>query len=197
MQPSFNRFNRSSGITLPEIMIAFLILAMSMLPISGLIGFGHKGTQKDFRTVQAIELLVEKMNQVVAVPFKGLEANNLTGTPPSVTLNAANATISSGGVVLVQLGDIVKGSTTFRSSATLIKHPVTFTYRPINFSNPAYTFDPPNFWIFDAEKPDTYDGSVNYPYKVMKVIVKIDWIEPQVNKPRSVEAMSFAVDLED
>jgi len=183
--------NPRAGITLPELLIAFSILAMTLLPISGLIGFGHKGTSKDFRMVQAIELLIERMNQMNAVPFKQLNTLITTGT----TVRLTN-TIFPGTNLEVQLGPIDKNGINFNVSATLIKFPVTFTYRPINFSDLSYNVDRPETWRFDAERSDVYDGNT-YPYKVLKVLVQVDWTEPIVNVGRSINALSFVVDLEE
>ncbi|MBI3038897.1 prepilin-type N-terminal cleavage/methylation domain-containing protein [bacterium] len=179
------------GVTLVEVMMAFLILAMSLLPVSSMIGFGHRGTQKDFQMVKAQELLIEKMNQTGAIPFR--KANPLITSGTSIKLSSS---IFTGTTYGVTLGKITQNGIDYTVSLTLTRYPVTFSYRPVNFANLNYDLNLPDTWSFSSERNDVYDGT-SFPYKVLKVMVEVDWIDTITKNNQKIDALTFIVDLED
>jgi hypothetical protein len=179
------------GVTLTEIMMAFLIMVMALLPISNLISFGHRGTQKDLRIVLAQELLVDRMNQLNAIPFKQLNPLIITGTHVRLT-----SRIFSGTNLEVPLGDIARHGATYTISATLTRVPASFTYRPVDFGDLDYDQASATSWRFKAEKEERFDAGTN-PYKILRTQVYVNWTEPHPQKPRQIEAVSYVVDYED
>ncbi len=91
-------FLRRNGITLTEIMMAMALLAAAFIPIIGVMGTSVKATDKDDRTVKAVNICQEKLNRALQFPFGriapgtygGAVAANLTsddaGTPIDLTL---------------------------------------------------------------------------------------------------------------
>jgi len=181
------------GISLIEIMVAFTILVMSILSISGLVSYRHRGTQKDFRNVQAIQILEEKMNQLLAASFSKISDD--------VMLAAARITIN--GVLFagtgheIRLGDIA--GTDFNVTAELEKIPVSFGVMPLEINN-NYEFARVETYRFGTLTSDLarFDGSNNLRnrFRVIKVIVRVQWTEPVVNVNKQINAVSFMVDLE-
>ena len=63
-----------SGISLVEIMLAFLILCTAAFSAAGVISFGHRGTTADFRQGDALQILVDRLNRLSALPFARLDS---------------------------------------------------------------------------------------------------------------------------
>jgi len=61
------------GMTLTEIMLAMALLASAFIPIMGLFGTSMKVTDKDDRTIKAVNICVDKMNRALQFPFGRLE----------------------------------------------------------------------------------------------------------------------------
>lgn len=68
--------------TLTEIMLAMALLASAFIPIMGVLGTSMKATDKDDRTIKAVNICVEKMNRALQFPFGRLEP-----VPPATTRN--------------------------------------------------------------------------------------------------------------
>jgi prepilin-type N-terminal cleavage/methylation domain-containing protein len=73
------------GMTLTEIMLAMALLASAFIPIIGVMGTSMKVTDKDDRTIRAVNICQDKMNRALQFPFGILE-------PP------ARGTVTYGGV---------------------------------------------------------------------------------------------------
>ncbi|MBI3037466.1 hypothetical protein HYY75_00245 [bacterium] len=177
--------NIKRGVTLIELVLAFLILVICTLSVSSLISFGHRGTKKDFRNVVAIQLLEDRMNQVLALPEKSLYA----------AIGGTSQTFSSGNLLGVPVGATTTPAIApFNVSITLEKVNVDFWYRPLDLVNsPNYDPDPtagPPTWVFSGLTKYDCDG------KVVKITTTVSWTEPVSNANRVVEVVSFAVDLE-
>ncbi|HEY9069159.1 MAG TPA: hypothetical protein VIV61_02825 [Candidatus Ozemobacteraceae bacterium] len=176
------------GTTLIELILAFLILVIALLSVSGLISFGHRGTQKDFRMVQGIQLLEDTMNRFLVASCSQL-LTSLPGTTP-VTFTAP--------LLGIPLGPIRVGSTDYAVSATLVKQSVSFSTCELDIttSPPEYNRNSPATWRFSAatDRNGRFDG-LALPHRVVKIHVVVGWTETLHNVQRRVEAVSFAVDF--
>lgn len=179
------------GISFTEILLAFFIMAMTLLPISGIMSYGHRGTQKDFRQVQAIEILVARLNQVSSIPFRKLLSLIPSGN--SVTISSP---IFTGTNLEMAFGDLAIGPSTFTASVSLNGVPASFSYRPVDFGDLAYDVASAATWKFGTPVEDLYNGT-DSPYKILQTHVTVSWIEPVVLARRKVDAVSYVVDLED
>ncbi|MDN5280529.1 MAG: hypothetical protein PWR01_4494 [Clostridiales bacterium] len=181
--------------SLIEIMIAFAILVVSAFSISGLISFGHRGTEKDFRSVLAIQLLEEKLNLFLSTSFNKVSDEVMSGA----TKMNVDKTLFSGTTHEIQLGSITEGKTNYQVSATLEKIPVSFGVRPLEIDQ-SYEFAKVETYRFGAlnNKLARFDGSNNGKnrYRVIKVTMMVKWTEPVVNVEKQIQAVSFLVDLE-
>jgi hypothetical protein len=185
-----------SGLSLVEIMMAFAILVMSTLSISGLISFGHRGTQKDFRNVLAIQLLEERLNRLLSVPYLKIDLEAMGGA----TTKVLDKKVFGGTTYEMDFGDIKVDKANYKVVANLAKIPVTLGVRPFEISDD-YTYANVESYRFGASIDNDlarFDGSnaTKHPYRVIKVHVQVTWIEPVVNVQRRVDAVSFIVDLE-
>jgi Tfp pilus assembly protein PilV len=187
--------SHKSGMSLIEIMIAFAILVVSAFSISGLISFGHRGTEKDFRSVLAIQLLEEKLNLFLSTSFNKVSDEVMSGA----TKMNVDKTLFSGTTHEIQLGSITEGKTNYQVSATLEKIPVSFGVRPLEIDQ-SYEFAKVETYRFGAlnNKLARFDGSNNGKnrYRVIKVTMMVKWTEPVVNVEKQIQAVSFLVDLE-
>ena len=194
--PSVGCCRHRRGVTLIEIVFAFLILVIAALGASGIISYGHRGTQKDFREVEAIQLLGDRMNQVLAIPFEDLDPLLTFGDQATFSATLFGATPQE-----VVLGPIVQGPRTYTAEVSLQRQPVILGFCPINIPNsPNYLPGVATSWNFDALNTDLgrFDGSdaVVHPFKTLKVIVRVSWNEPVVTAPtREYFVVSFVTDL--
>lgn len=176
------------GLSLLELMLAFAILVVAILSVSSLISFGHRGTQKDFRVVQAVQLLEERMNQILLQKASDLLA--------AITVGGTTQQTFTTPLLSVPLGPKNVGAATFTVTATLNRQPVVFSTSQLDIeSSTNYDKDDPGTWCFSSASSlnGTYDG-VSLPFRVVKIIVTVAWTELLNNVPRKVEAVSFAVD---
>jgi len=181
------------GVTLVELMLAMLILAGVTLSVSGLMSYGHRTTQKDFRQVIALQMLTDRMNQLLIVPYASLSAA-LTNSPQTFS----NTTVA--GVDLLTTIPTQAQQTAYTFTLVLTRIPVTFGVQPIDVavSSPDFVKDQPSSWRFAAysETNGIMDGSaVDRPFKVIKVHLRISWREPIQQVDRLYELVSFNVDL--
>jgi len=180
--------NSRNGTTLIEIVMAFLILVIAVLSISGLISFGHRGTQKDFRMVQAIQLMEDTMNRFLVASCSQLLAAVPGTTPVTFTDKLLD----------IPLGPVKVGANDFTVNVTLARQAVSFSTRELDIvsSPPEYNKNDPATWRFSGptDRNGKFDG-VALPYRVVKIHVVVSWTELLHNIRRQVDAVSFAVDF--
>ncbi|MBU1108026.1 MAG: hypothetical protein KKB51_15240 [Candidatus Riflebacteria bacterium] len=185
----------NKGVSLIEIMMAFCILIVAILSISGLVSYGHRGTEKDFRSVQAMQILEEKMNQLLAASFSKVSDEVMAGT----TKLSISKVLFPGTGHEIALGKTTAFKTEFNVTAELEKISVSFGIRPIEIDN-NYEFAKVETYKFGAltSALAKFDGSNNKKnrYRVIKAIMRVQWTEPIVNADKQIEAVSFIVDLE-
>lgn len=125
--------------TLTEVMLAMALLASAFIPIIGVMGTSIKATDKDDRTIKAVNLCQEKLNRALQFPFEALATGNYGGAAAKVlTTNAAAGAIS------LTLGPETIDGVNFTSQLTITDRPGTFrvwTYDAFakgkNMNNPA------------------------------------------------------------
>lgn len=101
----FKLKKHSRGMTLTEIMLAMALLASAFIPIMGVMGTSMKATDKDDRTIRAVNICQEKMNRALQFPFGILEPpakQSITyGGVASITIKSDATT---GSAIALQLG---------------------------------------------------------------------------------------------
>jgi|GEM_PF-734456 len=186
---------RNNGVTLIEIICAFLIFTIATLGASGLLSFGHRGTQKDFRMVTALEILSDRMNRLALIPYASLTTN--IGAEPTV--------LSADGVAGQSLWEVPYGLATstragsFNVDITLRHQPVTFGVQPFNITTSSgYASSTPSTFAFDSFDAAyrVYDGGGSTrPFQVIKFLTTVKWVEPN-GVSRNVQAVSFTANLQ-
>lgn len=182
-----------SGVTLVELMLAMLILAGVTLSVSGLMSYGHRTTQKDFRQVIALQMLTDRMNQLLIVPYASLSAEI-----PATSKSFTNTSVA--GVDLSTVTPPQAQQTPYTFTLVLTRTPVTFGIQPIDVSvtPPDFIKDQPATWRFGAytSANGVLDGTAaDRPWKVIKVHLRISWREAIQQVDRQYELVSFNVDL--
>lgn len=64
--------------TLTRLMLAMALLASAFIPIMGVMGTSMKATDKDDRTIRAVNICQEKMNRALQFPFWHFRATSQT-----------------------------------------------------------------------------------------------------------------------
>jgi len=184
-----------TGVTLVEIVCAFLIFTIATLGASGLLSFGHRGTQKDFRMVGAIDILADRMNRLSLIPYASL-TSSITAEPTTFSADGTAGAAIWG--VPYGLASYTRAGN-FNVDFILSHQPVTFGVQPFNIMTSAgYASSTPTSFAFDTYEPAyrIYDGAgATRPYQVIKFIVTVKWVEPN-GVPRSVQAVSFVANLQ-
>lgn len=180
--------NSRSGMSLIEIMFAFLIMVLAALSASSAIGYGVRGTQADFRQIEAMQLLIDRMNEITSLPFARLDSFLESAGEDEVTFNNE--------IEGMVFGDSVEiGANHYRIHATLKRQTVVFeSLMELDFPNPSYDPQNPSTWRF-RDRPDVaLDGSTN-PYAVIKTTVVVQPVGGQTEE-REFQAISFVADFE-
>lgn len=177
-----------AGISLIEIMLAFMILVTATFSAAGVISFGHRGTVADFRQVEAMQILVDRMNKLMNMHYASLDSFLTSAGGNEHTFNNA--------IEGIVLGDEVKiDKNTYRVHATLKRQPITFdSLMELDFPNPSYMPASPSTWLFKDRVSASFNG-VDNPYKVIKITVSVKPVGGMTEE-REFVAVSYVADLE-
>ncbi|NLF96608.1 MAG: hypothetical protein GX569_07710 [Candidatus Riflebacteria bacterium] len=180
--------NRKNGITLTEIMLATILMAVAILPIVGIFSQGHKLTQKDMRRIDAIHLAESSMNKLLKLPYDQVPVGTLNNN-----LVAASGTIALGNVK-------GEGNATYTISLTVSNYPVTFAYHPVDLNDASYNIDKSETWKFLDETTEgaVFDGSgVHRPIMVKQYDISVSWTEPNNIAPPPIQVSTLKANLEE
>ncbi|OIP26070.1 hypothetical protein AUK22_07280 [bacterium CG2_30_54_10] len=190
------------GFTLTEIVMAVAILALSFLPIIGVMGSSIKGTQKDEEVIKAVHLGQSLMNTAIQFPFNELVSKKGVGPGPAWSfggLTSFTYTTTSGNLTL-ELGPMNEGRFKFNSELVISDVPVQFQvplYNPsakasdTSPANPAKP-DPSNWgWQPPISLPKTPLSGVYHRY-----LLTVRWADP-LHGSHFYSLVSFKAKLED
>ncbi|MDD2624087.1 MAG: hypothetical protein PHQ02_04635 [Candidatus Riflebacteria bacterium] len=163
-----NTKNRE-GITLPEIIVATLILCLAMIPIAGLMGYGGKATLKDARRITAIQMLDKTMRSLLSEPFNEIPRGN------NIVKSFNN----------ISLGD-VKASNGVTYSVKLTSQYMTtsFDYKPVNVHTATFNEASPKPADFASVESLTLTDSI------LRLSLTISWTEEK-SKVVQVSALTY------
>jgi len=146
----------SRGVTLTEVMLAVVILAVSFLPIIGVMGASVKATTTEDSLNRAMNLCQEKLNTSLQFPFHHFDLN----------LGAEiTATVATPGLTLTLGNETIEG-VTYTSALTVSDRPGSFTVpvRDLAVGDP----DTPSTWSF-------VDTTIYYANLVHSHTLKVSW----------------------
>ena len=167
-----------SGVTLIELMLAFAILCISTLSVTNIMGFGLKGTAKEFMRIEALQLLTDRLNRLSALPFKRARV-----FPPVDSGIIANT------VEGMDFGMVTIGKNTYEVTAQLTFQPITFPdIMALKLPNPGYDKDRVNTWQFENKAVPAISD------QVIKVVVSVRPAEK--GNQVAYQAMTFITDME-
>ncbi|MEW6708766.1 MAG: hypothetical protein AB1403_03000 [Candidatus Riflebacteria bacterium] len=127
-----SRLHSRKAMSLTEIIMAMALLATAFIPIVGVMGTSMKATDKDDRTIKAVNLCQEKLNQALQFPFGILEPgpNGTKTYGDGGSVQELNSSGASSKIVLRLGPDDIDG---FAYKAVL-----TVADRPGSFNVPMY-----------------------------------------------------------
>ena len=153
---------RKKGMTLNEIMLAVVILAIAFIPIVGVISSSMKATEKDERIIKAMELCQGKLSIALQFPFDFFDPGDYN------TNQTSNNTDHQ--LVLKLEPETIK-SITYTPTLTVASETVNFTVPVVNFTKkPHDSCNNPQDWI--TVEPITVQDMVK------RYTVTITWSEP-------------------
>ncbi len=181
-------YQKNTGISLVEIMLAFMILCTAAFSAAGVISFGHRGTTVDFRQGEAMQILVDRLNKFSAMPFARLDSFLV-----SAGSNQHTFTDEIEGILLGN--DVKIDKHNYKINATLKRQEITFgSLMELTFPNPVYNPASPSTWLFSDRPAETFDGAGS-PYVVIKITVTVKPVGGLTDE-REVSAITFVADLE-
>ncbi|PKL49916.1 MAG: hypothetical protein CVV42_04460 [Candidatus Riflebacteria bacterium HGW-Riflebacteria-2] len=177
-----------AGVTLTEIMLAFLILVIAAFSTAGVISYGHRGTVADFRQVESIQIIVDRMNRLMNMPYASLDS--------FLTAAGSDEFTFSDPIEGIVLGDEVQiEKNTYRILATLKRQRIVFeSLMELDFPNPAYDPASPSTWIFRDRPRESFPGGSN-PFKIIKITVTAKPVGGMTDE-REFALVSFVADME-
>lgn len=166
----------SRGVTLMEVMLAVVILALSFIPIIGVMGASVKATGKEDSLNRAMNLCQEKLNTSLQFTFHHFDLN------PGTEINS---TMSSGSLVLKLGSETIEG-VTYTSSLTVTDRPGSFLVpvRNLGVGNQ----NDPKTWTFT-------DKTVKYANLVHAHKVKVSWVSKGDDTARFYTLVTFRAKL--
>ncbi|KAF1080894.1 MAG: hypothetical protein GQF41_2708 [Candidatus Rifleibacterium amylolyticum] len=183
-----SNIRRNAGITLTEIMLSFLILVVAAFSAAGVISYGHRGTVADFRQVESIQILVDRMNKLMNMPYRSLDS--------FLTAAGGNEYTFNNPIEGVILGDEVQiEKHTYRIHATLKRQRIVFdSLMELSFPNLDYNPASPSTWIFRDRPAESFPGGSN-PFKIIKITVTAKPVGGMTDE-REFTLVSFVADME-
>jgi len=175
------------GVTLLEILVATMILAFAMIPIAGVLGYGHTGTKKDFRRVEAIHLAETAMNEALKLPYAQLQTG--AHTAPLV---AGSGTVVLGTVTTPQ-------NNSYDLSLQVTDEAISFEYQPVDLNDAAYASSTPTTWQFQApvDTGAVFDGtSARCPIMLKRLNMAVRWSEQGGVATPEIQLLSMKANLE-
>jgi len=177
-----------NGITLTEIMLATILMAVAILPIVGVFSQGHRLTQKDMRRISAIHLAESTMNKLLKLPYDQVPTGTRTNN-----LAAASGTVPLGAVA-------GEANATYTISLTVSDYPVTFAYHPVDLNEASYNIDKSETWKFldETTAGAVFDGSgIHKPIMVKQYEITVSWLEPNNLTPPPIRVSTLKANLEE
>ncbi|HNW34797.1 MAG TPA: prepilin-type N-terminal cleavage/methylation domain-containing protein [Candidatus Ozemobacteraceae bacterium] len=150
------RLRTPSGVTLMEVMVAVVIVAVSFLPIIGVLGTSMKATGNEDSINRAMNLCQEKLNSSLQFPFDFFTLH--LGAPIDTPISAPGASLILG-------TEAIEG-VTYTSTLTVADRPGSFRVpvRDLTRGNP----DDPKTWTFSTTV-------VNYTNLVHTYTLRVSW----------------------
>ncbi|MFZ2961268.1 MAG: hypothetical protein WA705_30705 [Candidatus Ozemobacteraceae bacterium] len=170
------------GVSLLEILVASMVMAMALIPIASIMGVGIKSTVKDFRMIEAIHHLEKTTNMLLQEPYK------LIPIGTDVVAYSANTSIP--------LGPVAGKDATYTVSFTCTEDSsVRFSAWEVNVQSAGF---PTNFSVasplgathFALAKTD-----FSFSNCLKRLVVNVRWVEPGSKAKRVVSAYTFRADL--
>ncbi len=196
MRKILSRLNRRRAMSLTEIILAMALLATAFIPIIGVMGTSIKATDKDDRTIKAVNLCQEKLNQALQFPFGILEpAANQSKSYGSSALETLKSSSDANGIILRVGPDSILDPET--GNKFEFKAELTVTDRPGSFKVPMY--DPfekannsgdPSKWGW-SEQDKAYEGMI-YEYSM-----KITWQDKGEDREKFYTLSTFKSKVRD
>ena len=168
---------QKSGMTLTEIMIAALVIAIAFMPIIGVMGTSVKATAKDDAIIRGMNLCQEKLNTTLRFPFNYFRGN--------LGAEITEAIFNHDGLEL-DLRDQTINGIQYRTVLIVDDRPGQFTVpeRDLNTGDS----NNPSTWSFDQT-------TVNYSDLVNRYRMTVFWRESGADEEQFYSLVSFRANL--
>lgn len=141
---------RRSGVTLTELMIAMVILALAFIPIIGSLGSSLAVTEKDDRAIRAMQLTQSALAAAIQFPFAALPTF-AGGGPGPWQIGGDVPPLSYPGYpgpneLVMTVGRIATPKVTYQLQLLIEDVPVTFNFKTYNVASKDKYPTTPSSW---------------------------------------------------
>ena len=161
--------SRRSGMTLLEILLATVIMALAMIPVSGLMGYGARATTRDHQEIECIQLLEKNGNLLLKRDYRQIPVGN----------NQLLETVSG------RWGRSFRVFLNCQEIAT-----TTFSYNSIQVNLAGFDENNPRVADFNST-PET----ISLPNCVKQLNIRVDVFDSGNVLIKSIQAVTFSADM--
>ncbi|MBF0408293.1 MAG: hypothetical protein HQM10_13165 [Candidatus Riflebacteria bacterium] len=162
-----------TAVTLTEIIFATVIMALAILPISSLIAFGAKITNKDYRLIEATQILERTGNSLFQEPFLDIPVGSYESySTPTVVLG------------------MIKGKhADYKVKVVCSIIDVNFKANMVLVQNSGFTESAPRNSDFESSAK-----TLSYEDLVKQITVEVTWSEPE-GAVKKINIVTYRADL--
>jgi prepilin-type N-terminal cleavage/methylation domain-containing protein len=195
MNTKINKLKTKSGMTLTEIILAMALLAIAFIPIMGVLGTSIKATEKDNKTIRAVNICQKKMNKALQFKYEGLKASSTASIVYGATKEFTRRSASGTNSISITLGPGKDDEAGFHSILSIENLPITFSIP---------TYDPSKRYTHNSDgstsevSPSSWgwvNNTVNIPNMYQKYTVTVKWRDPGMNKDKFYTLVSYKANL--
>lgn len=174
----------SSAITLTEIMMAMALVATAFIPIMGVMGTSIKATDKDNRSIKAVNLCQQKMNQALQMPFGYLEASANPDVEFGTGIQETLQSTAGSKIIKLIVGPEEIDGIQFKSVLKVEDKPGSFEVPMYDPAAKAANKDDPTAWNWNTK-------TIDYSEMCYQYTMTVYWKDKGSNRQKRYTLASF------
>jgi hypothetical protein len=160
------------------------LVATAFIPIMGVMGSSIKATDKDNRSIKAVNLCQQKMNQALQMPFGFLERNATPEVEYGTGIQETLQTAAGNNIIKLIVGPEEINGIQFKSVLKVKDRPGTFNVPMYDPEAKAANKDDPSAWNWKIKK-------INYSRMCYQYTMTVYWQDKGSNRQKRYSLASF------
>ncbi|MGM0598871.1 MAG: hypothetical protein ACQETH_03530 [Candidatus Rifleibacteriota bacterium] len=175
---------KNSAITLTEIILAMALVATAFIPIMGVMGTSIKATDKDNRTIKAVNLCQQKINQALQMPFGYLERNANPEVEYGTDIQETLQSTAGSKIIKLVVGPEEIDGIQFKFVLKVKDRPGSFTVPMYDPAAKAANKDDPKAWDWNIRE-------ISYSEMCYQYTMTVFWKDKGSNRQKRYSLASF------